>query len=93
MGAFKTGAIVGFGIGYMQGAKAGRQRYEQLRLKIHKVTESPALKKAIEPMKPVVEAKLESGKELMGSMMSRAAGVKEGSSSGSSNGASKSSKS
>lgn len=89
MGAFKTGAIVGFGIGYMQGAKAGRQRYEQLKLKINKVTDSPALKKAYEPMRPVVDAKLESGKELMSSVMSRAAGVKQGSTAAvSSNGAS-----
>lgn len=80
MGAFKTGAILGFGIGYMQGAKAGRQRYEQIQLKIKKVTESPTVKKAIEPVKPVVNARIESGKELMGSVMSKAAGVKSGSS-------------
>ncbi|CAN5790558.1 hypothetical protein BH23ACT12_BH23ACT12_20320 [soil metagenome] len=82
MGAFKTGAIIGFGVGYMQGAKAGRQRYEQIQLKIKKVSESPTVKKAIEPMKPMVNAKLESGKEMMGSVMSRAAGVRSGSSTG-----------
>ena len=80
MGAFKTGAIVGFGIGYMQGAKAGRQRYEQIQQKMKKVSESPTVKKAIEPMKPMVAAKLESGKDLMGSVMSKAAGVKPGAS-------------
>jgi hypothetical protein len=80
MGAFKTGAIVGFGVGYMQGAKAGRQRYEQIQQKMKKVSESPTVKKAIEPMKPMVNAKLESGKELMGSVMSKAAGVKPGAS-------------
>lgn len=80
MGAFKTGAIVGFGVGYMQGAKAGRQRYEQIQQKMKKVSESPTVKKAIEPMKPMMNAKLESGKELMGSVMSKAAGVKPGAS-------------
>jgi hypothetical protein len=80
MGAFKSGAIAGFAVGYMQGAKAGRQRYEQIQLKIKKVSESPTVKKAIEPMKPMVAAKLESGKEMMGSVMSKAAGVKGGSS-------------
>ncbi len=79
MGAFKTGAMVGFGIGYMQGAKAGRQRYEQIQQKIKKVSESPTVKKAIEPVKPIVNAKLESGKELMGSVMSKAGGAKSGS--------------
>ncbi len=82
MGAFKTGAIIGFGVGYMQGAKAGRQRYEQIQLKMKKFSESPTVKKAIEPMKPMVAAKLSSGKDLMGSVMSKAAGVKSGSSSG-----------
>jgi hypothetical protein len=80
MGAFKSGAIAGFAVGYMQGAKAGRQRYEQIQLKIKKVSESPTVKKAIEPMKPMVAAKLESGKEMMGSVMSKAAGVKPGAS-------------
>lgn len=80
MGAFKTGAIVGFGVGYMQGAKAGRQRYEQIQQKMKKVSESPTVKKAIEPMRPMVAAKLESGKDLMGSVMSKAAGVKPGAS-------------
>jgi RNA polymerase primary sigma factor len=60
MGAFKTGAIVGFGLGYVQGAKAGRQRYEQIQQKMKKLSDSPAVKKAIEPMKPMVSAKLES---------------------------------
>lgn len=80
MGAFKSGAIAGFAVGYMQGAKAGRQRYEQIQLKIKKVSESPTVKKAIEPMKPMVSAKLESGKEMMGSVMSKASGVKPGAS-------------
>lgn len=80
MGAFKSGAIAGFAVGYMQGAKAGRQRYEQIQLKIKKVSESPTVKKAIEPMKPMVAAKLESGKEMMGSVMNKASGVKPGAS-------------
>lgn len=82
MGAFRRGAVVGFGIGYMQGAKAGRQKYEQIQTKMKKVADSPTVKKAIEPVKPMVNAKIESGKELMGSVMSKAAGVKSGSSSG-----------
>ena len=88
MGAFKTGAIVGFGVGYMQGAKAGRQRYEQIQSKMKKVADSPTVKKAVEPIKPLVSDKLESGKELMGNVMSKAAGVKGGSTS--KNGASES---
>jgi hypothetical protein len=45
---FKTGALVGFGAGYVLGAKAGRARYEQIRSwyeqfmgnpKVHEFTE------------------------------------------------------
>ena len=75
MGAFKTGAVAGFAVGYMQGAKAGRQRYEQIQQKMKKVSGSPTVKKAIEPMKPMVNAKLGAGKEMMGSVMNKAAGV------------------
>ena len=30
MSRFRTGLIVGFGIGYVLGTKAGRERYEQI---------------------------------------------------------------
>jgi hypothetical protein len=33
---FKTGAVVGFAVGYYLGAKAGRERYEQLRTMLDK---------------------------------------------------------
>ncbi|MBI4260755.1 MAG: YtxH domain-containing protein [Actinobacteria bacterium] len=29
--SFRTGLVVGFGVGYVLGAKAGRARYEQIR--------------------------------------------------------------
>jgi len=33
---FRTGAVVGFAVGYYFGARAGRERYEQLRKMIDK---------------------------------------------------------
>lgn len=33
---FRTGAVVGFALGYYFGARAGRERYEQLRKMIDK---------------------------------------------------------
>ena len=39
--AFKTGLIVGLGVGYMLGAKAGRDRYEQIMETFHDVTSRP----------------------------------------------------
>lgn len=73
---FKTGALVGFAIGYVKGSKAGRQRYEELKLKLDKLSHSPAVRKAIQPVQPLVDAKMEAGKEMFGSVMSRASGVK-----------------
>jgi hypothetical protein len=34
---FRTGVIVGFAVGYYLGAKAGRERYEQLRRIVERV--------------------------------------------------------
>ena len=33
---FRTGAVVGFAVGYYFGAKAGRERYEQLKKMVDK---------------------------------------------------------
>lgn len=65
MGAFKTGAIVGFGIGYLRGAKAGRPRYEQITKKIKQMD----LPTKVEPVKV-------QGKAALTSVMEKAGGVK-----------------
>jgi hypothetical protein len=43
---FKLGAIVGFGAGYYLGAKAGRERYEQLNRWAEKVRQTDAYEAA-----------------------------------------------
>jgi hypothetical protein len=40
---FKTGFAVGFGAGYVLGAKAGRARYEQIKRRWQQMSGSPAL--------------------------------------------------
>ena len=62
MGSFRRGAMVGFGIGYLQGAKAGRQRYEQIMQKVQKVD--------LQPVK-------EQGQKAMTAVMEKTGGVKE----------------
>ncbi|MGI8426637.1 MAG: hypothetical protein ACR2FO_05600 [Actinomycetota bacterium] len=42
MAAFRKGMIIGFGIGYVKGSKAGRERYEQIRKNWNKVKATPA---------------------------------------------------
>jgi hypothetical protein len=50
---FKSGLIVGFGVGYYFGAKAGRTRYLQLREWIDKVR--PAVDLGMERARDLVE--------------------------------------
>jgi hypothetical protein len=44
---FRLGLIVGFAAGYYLGAKAGRQRYEQINTAITKARENHLLQKVI----------------------------------------------
>jgi hypothetical protein len=46
MGAFKRGAFIGFATGYVLGARAGRERYEQIRHAWARVKGSPAVMRA-----------------------------------------------
>jgi hypothetical protein len=39
--AFKTGLVIGLGVGYVLGAKAGRDRYEQIVEGFHDLTDRP----------------------------------------------------
>lgn len=43
---FRVGLLAGFAIGYYLGAKAGRERYEQIRGWLHDVKESKPYEKA-----------------------------------------------
>jgi hypothetical protein len=43
---FRTGLVIGFGVGYVLGARAGRERYEQLRRGAAAIAASPQLRAA-----------------------------------------------
>ena len=43
---YRATFIVGFAIGYVVGARAGRERYEQIKQASQKVAENPAVRKA-----------------------------------------------
>ncbi len=63
--AFKSGLIVGLGAGYVLGAKAGRERYDQIRALWHTVTGSPAVQRATEKAKEAATTGTQRGLSLI----------------------------
>jgi membrane protein DedA with SNARE-associated domain len=52
---FKTGALIGFAVGYYLGSRAGRERYEQINAWFDQVRESDALNAAAERARGLIE--------------------------------------
>ncbi len=49
----KSGFVLGFGVGYVLGAKAGRERYQDIRRWWGQISESPAVHRVAERTKAV----------------------------------------
>ena len=62
---FRLGLTIGFGAGYYYGAKAGRQRFEQLDRVLTKVRESEALDVATDKAKAVIDLSVERARDLI----------------------------
>ena len=60
----RLGILVGFGAGYVLGAKAGRERYEQLRRLYDNVTASPTFRQATGLAREAVGTGLGQAKDL-----------------------------
>jgi hypothetical protein len=58
---FKTGMLVGFGIGYVLGTKAGRERYEEMKASWDQFMGNPSVQRVVTRGKEVVEAGTERG--------------------------------
>ncbi len=52
---FKTGLVVGFGVGYVFGTRAGRERFEGLKQNFDKLVGNPQVQRIAEKGKDVVE--------------------------------------
>ena len=63
---FRLGLAIGFGAGYYLGAKAGRERYEQLNRWLSRAKESDTFETASEKAKAVVDLGVERARDLVG---------------------------
>ncbi len=61
---FRLGVMIGFGAGYYLGARAGRERYEQLNRWIDRTRNSEAYETATEKARAVVDLATERAKDL-----------------------------
>ncbi len=52
---FRTGAVVGFAIGYVLGAKAGRGRYEQIRKVASTIANNPPVRQLLDESKALAD--------------------------------------
>ena len=64
---FRLGVLIGFGAGYYLGAKAGRERYEQLNRTIRRIKRSDAYETAVEKAKEAADTAVEKAKETISS--------------------------
>jgi hypothetical protein len=53
---FKRGVLLGLGVGYVLGAKAGRERYEEIRQAWQRFSGNPKVQTVLEKSREVVEA-------------------------------------
>jgi hypothetical protein len=58
---FKTGMLVGFGVGYVLGSRAGRERYEELKASWDQFMGNPSVQRVVTRGREVVEAGTERG--------------------------------
>ena len=66
---FRLGLGVGFGLGYYLGARAGRERYEQINDMVRRVKRSETFETATDKAKDVVDLGVEKTKDVVDSKL------------------------
>ena len=62
---FKVGMVVGFGVGYYLGARAGRERYIQINAMVRKARRSDAYESATDKAHAAVDLTVERTKDFV----------------------------
>ena len=71
---FKRGLIVGLGVGYVLGAKAGRERYEEIKAAWQRFTGNPTVQGVMSRGREAVEAGAEKGLHVVEESVKKATG-------------------
>ncbi len=71
---FRLGMVTGFAAGYYLGAKAGRQRYEQINRQLTRLKRSEAFEQAVDQAKTVVEEGVDKARAVVESRTSNGHG-------------------
>ena len=71
---FRLGMITGFGAGYYLGAKAGRERYEQINQQLAKVRRSEAFEVAADRTRATLEEGVDKARDLVETRMGNGSG-------------------
>jgi hypothetical protein len=58
---FKSGLLVGFGVGYVLGSKAGRERYDEIRAAWDQFVGNPQVQRVVTKSKEVVDTGVQRG--------------------------------
>ena len=74
----RLGLMIGFGAGYVLGAKAGTERYEQLRRLYDNLLSTPQFRQASGKAREVVDAGLDQAKDIASGGVSKVAGAVKG---------------
>ncbi len=72
---FRLGLVTGFAAGYYLGARAGRQRYDQINRAVRRVRRSDAFEAATEKAKTAVEEGVEKARDVVESRMGNGHGT------------------
>jgi len=62
MAAFKRGLLIGLAVGYVQGAKAGRERYEQINRTWRRIKTTPSYQRLSEKASALAGLGIQRGK-------------------------------
>jgi len=69
---FRTGVIVGFAAGYVLGAKAGRDRYEQIRKTYRRVASSQQVRKVVDQGRQLADSGTARARDVVSQQLSSA---------------------